>query len=330
MPPKLTIGLPVYNGENFLEEAIESLLAQSFSDFELIVSDNASTDSTPEIVEQFAIRDKRVKYRRHEQNVGAIRNFNCLVEVATGEYFKWASHDDVCSPTFLAECISALDNSPNAAWAHCESDQIDADGNSWLPRMPVDDEEIEVDETGKRSWRGIPRANFDSGSPSKRFAGVLLGTRWSVDSYGVFRTESLRRSRMLKSIYGSEKVLMGELSLQGPMAHIPKLLFRQRVHEHASSYQDDAEELQSFASGNQGKRVFFSARLALCWAHFGAIRHAKLSPVERVRCYGVLAQYVFQTKKWKRILFSMVKRRSVGGGGKRVIEACRDESKTST
>lgn len=323
--PKLTIGMPVHNGENFLDEALSTLLNQSFTDFELIISDNASTDDTENIVRRHMCNDQRVKYQRHTENIGAIGNFNCLVDIASGEFFKWASHDDVCDSEFLHECIAALENAPDALWCHCESDQIDAEGNSWLERMPADDEEIEIDQDGRRSWKGIPREHHAASSPSQRFAGVLLGTRWCVDSYGVFRTEALRKTRMLQQVYGSEKVLMGELSLLGKMVHVPKLLFRQRVHEHASSYRDDAEAQRLFASGNGQKRVIFSARLALCAAHWGAIRHVPLGFTERAKCYWVLARYLCQTKKWGRILRSSAKRRSVGGGGKRIIEACQND-----
>lgn len=325
MNPKLTIGMPVHNGANFLHEALRTLLNQTFADFELIVSDNASTDETEQIVRGYMASDKRIKYRKHPENIGAIGNFNCLVELAQGEFFKWASHDDICDPDFLSECISALEASPDALWCHTESDQVDAEGQSWLPRMPEDDEEVEIDQDGNRKWRGIPRVDHDANSPSKRFAGVLLGTRWSVDSYGVFRTHALRETRLLQQVYGSEKVLMGELSLLGKMIHIPKLLFRQRVHEHASSYRADAASQQSFASGKRKKSVIFSARISLCLAHLGAIQHVRLSATERLKCYVVLLRYVFQTKKWGRILLSSAKRRSVGGGGKRVIDACNEK-----
>src|SRR4051794_3298661 len=94
-PPKLSIGLPVYNGENFLAHAVDSILAQDFRDFELIISDNASTDRTAEICRGYAESDPRVRYVRFETNQGGSRNFCYVFELARGEYFKWAAHDDV-------------------------------------------------------------------------------------------------------------------------------------------------------------------------------------------------------------------------------------------
>src|SRR5581483_7973034 len=107
--PKVSIGLPVYNGENYLAQAIECLLAQTFSDIELIISDNASTDGTEAIARDFAARDRRVRYVRQPLNRGAGWNFSETFRLAQGEYFKWAAHDDLCAPTFIERCVKVLD-----------------------------------------------------------------------------------------------------------------------------------------------------------------------------------------------------------------------------
>ena len=112
--PKVSIGLPVYNGEKFLAEAIESILGQTFSDFELIISDNASTDRTEEIARSYAASDRRIRFVRQEGNRGASKNFGLVFELASGEYFKWAAYDDVLMPDFLTECVALLDDDPSA------------------------------------------------------------------------------------------------------------------------------------------------------------------------------------------------------------------------
>ena len=99
--PRVSIGLPVYNGELFLENALDSILSQTYSDFELIISDNASDDKTEEICRSYAARDKRVRYSRNAHNLGAAPNYNRVYHLARGRYFKWASHDDVLAPEFL-------------------------------------------------------------------------------------------------------------------------------------------------------------------------------------------------------------------------------------
>ena len=106
--PRVSIGIPVYNGGRFIKEAIDSILAQTFEDFELILSDNASTDETEEICKEYATLDRRIRYYRNEENLGAAKNYNRVFELSNGEYFKWASHDDLCAPEYLERCIAAL------------------------------------------------------------------------------------------------------------------------------------------------------------------------------------------------------------------------------
>jgi glycosyltransferase involved in cell wall biosynthesis len=106
--PKVTIGVPVYNGEKYLAAALDTLLAQSFEDFELIISDNASTDCTEEIARAYAARDGRVRYERSGANRGCAWNHNRVFALARGRYFRWAAHDDLCAPTLLARTVELL------------------------------------------------------------------------------------------------------------------------------------------------------------------------------------------------------------------------------
>ena len=101
MVPRVSIGLPVLNGEKYVAEALDAILAQSFLDFELIISDNASTDATPDICADYARRDARIRLHRHPSNLGAAPNFNFVFQRSRGEYFKWAAHDDQISSDFI-------------------------------------------------------------------------------------------------------------------------------------------------------------------------------------------------------------------------------------
>src|SRR5436190_12174806 len=94
--PIVSIGLPVFNGERYLRQALDSLLGQDFQDFELIISDNASTDRTAEICRAYVAKDRRIRYYRNESNIGSAPNYRRVFELARGEFFKWCSHDDVC------------------------------------------------------------------------------------------------------------------------------------------------------------------------------------------------------------------------------------------
>src|SRR5687767_6137887 len=106
--PALSIGLPVYNGERYLREAIGSILSQDFTDFELIISDNASTDGTAAICAFYAARDARIRYHRSETNLGAAPNHRRVFELARAPFFKWAAHDDSGSPQLLERCVQTM------------------------------------------------------------------------------------------------------------------------------------------------------------------------------------------------------------------------------
>ena len=128
--PLVSIGLPVYNGEKYLREAIESILGQTFCDLELIISDNGSTDSTQEFCGEYASRDSRVRYFRHEINRGAAWNYCAVFRYSRGKYFKWASHDDLCTPTFLERCVEVLERDPRVALCTTRTTIIDGDGEA--------------------------------------------------------------------------------------------------------------------------------------------------------------------------------------------------------
>ena len=128
---RLAIGLPVHNGQNYLRDAVESILGQSYGDFRLIITDNCSTDGTQDLCREYAAQDPRIEYHRHAENIGAAPNFNSCFQLANGvEYFKWAAHDDVLGKDFLKVCVERLDADPRLAIAHTLSVQIDKDRKS--------------------------------------------------------------------------------------------------------------------------------------------------------------------------------------------------------
>ena len=128
--PRVSIGMPVYNGANFLGQALESLLAQTYTDFELIISDNASSDATAEICRAFAGTDSRIRYTRTERTIGPAENHNRLVRMARGDYFRWAAHDDLCAPELLAKEVEVLDRDRSVVLVYPKTRIIDATGNT--------------------------------------------------------------------------------------------------------------------------------------------------------------------------------------------------------
>src|SRR3989339_757173 len=217
MLPKVTIGVPVCNGQNYLRESLNSLLSQSFDDFELIISDNASTDATQQICEEYAAKDKRIRYHRNEQNLGAARNFNRLAELAKGSYFKWAAHDDICNPTLLEKAVGVLDEDKSTSIAYAKT--------------------IIRDERDNKQWMYEDGLNLTQDSPHERFAILLEKMRRGNECHPVFgltRIGLLRRTGLIRPYVSSDEVLLGELALRGKFREIPEYLFLKRQHPNRS------------------------------------------------------------------------------------------------
>jgi glycosyltransferase involved in cell wall biosynthesis len=201
------IGMPVFNGERWLARALDSFLAQEFEDFEVVISDNASTDETRQICEEFRRRDERIRYSRNPENVGALKNYNAVFERSTGEYFKWAAHDDWCAPQYLSRCVDVLDDEPSTVL--CFSAQA------------ITDENGEVSHVKREKLEGAA-----SPDPRKRLHTVM----WSLKDptspvFGVLRRSAVSRLSGIRNAPEPDRLLIGELSLLGPIREIPEPLF---------------------------------------------------------------------------------------------------------
>jgi glycosyltransferase involved in cell wall biosynthesis len=167
--PLVSIGMPVYNGERFVRQALESILIQDYGNFELIISDNASTDATSKICRRYADRDARVRYVRNETNLGASPNHKRVFEMGTGDYFKWAAHDDECLPTFLSRCMSVFGEAPQSVVLVYPQSLIIAGKGEWLGS------------SGARKFSGhvgrSAEANFRTSAQSVEGVGRSEGTR---------------------------------------------------------------------------------------------------------------------------------------------------------
>lgn len=211
--PRVSIGLPVYNGENFLEAALDSILAQTFEDFELIISDNASSDRTEEICRSYAAKDKRIRYCRLETNLGPIANFNRLVELARGDYFKWVAHDDIYAPDFLAKCVEVLDRDDSVVLCYAKTKLIDREGKII------------------RKY-DYPLAT-NSPQPAERFRSLVLANQKryvAIEFFGLVRAKALKMTPLHGYYARGDSVLLVRLSLLGRFYEIPKYLFFNRDH----------------------------------------------------------------------------------------------------
>lgn len=130
---RVSIGMPVYNGEKFIRKALDSLLAQKFTDFEILISDNASTDATRNICEEYRQRDARIKYIRQEENIGPVENFKFVYDNTTADYFMFAAVDDLWNENYIDHMCRLLDYDEDAALAFSDFEIKNIDGDDSVP-----------------------------------------------------------------------------------------------------------------------------------------------------------------------------------------------------
>ena len=272
--PRLTVGLPVYNGANYLAQSLDALLGQSYPDFELIISDNASTDDTAEICRDYTARDPRVSYFRQPRNVGLAPNHNFVADKARGELFKWASNDDLYGRDLLKLCVAALDEYPQVVLVHSLTAMIDGSGQI------------------TRALR-YPLATAAERAP-ERFRSLLFDSGGDDDG-GVMRTEVLRRTAMKESYHHADRTIIAELALHGPFYQVPDWLYFRR--DHPERAERACPTIRSRCANMDPRRA---SRLRnpvaklyaeYIWGYVAAIRHAPLTGAERRECYQALVQW---------------------------------------
>jgi glycosyltransferase involved in cell wall biosynthesis len=271
--PVLSIGLPVYNGERYIRCSLESLLSQSFRDFELTICDNASTDETSRICMDYVHRDSRIRYHRNEKNLGASANFNKTFELSRGRYFKWASYDDVCAPDFLLRCIEALDNDESAVLAYTGTTEIDENGNA----------------IGDFGWK----LNFGSEKPSERFRELLVGHSACYEVFGVIRSDVVRKTKLIGPYIGSDRKLLSELALRGRFVEIPQSLFMRRKHDRTSwdTMARNPTELAKWFDTSVNRRVV-AAKCRLFVEYTRVITASPIDVLEKMRCLKILMRWL--------------------------------------
>lgn len=232
---EITIGMPVYNGEAHLQQAIDSLLAQSFRDFVLLISDNASTDRTQQLCEDYARCDPRVRYFRQSSNRGATFNWNFVVLQSDSPFFKWASANDVCPPTMLEHCLQVLRQQPEIALCYGRTELIDDHGAS----IGIHDHDPEV---------------LDK-QPSVRYQRILEELAWNNAQSGLIRSTALRRTRLERDYIDGDMVLMAELALLGGFRKLDEIFLQRRTSRGtATKFMTDAER-QRFLVPNATRRA---------------------------------------------------------------------------
>lgn len=190
---KVTVGIPVYNGEKSIKKAIDSVLNQTFMDFEIIISDNASTDSTKEICEEYSKNNDEITYIRQKKNLGYIKNFLYTLNYTESKYFVWLSADDFWEPTFLEKNISILDSKKDIVGS---VGKIGIIGN-YYHKFDYDQNDniiIKFYKKIRQHYLSLEYFGTYGGKYKDRVRMCLKSFRYGLFIFSVFRTDVLKKS----------------------------------------------------------------------------------------------------------------------------------------
>ncbi len=265
--PRVGIGLPVYNGAEYLAAALDSILSQTFTDFEVVICDNASTDATAQIARQYASDDRRVWFEPSRSNVGPHLNHLRAIDLTRGEYFKWFAHDDLIAPTFLERCVEALDDHPDAVIATTRILVIDDDGTIVGETDPPPLIRESLPHLRLRSFWGQPSVH--------------------QTMYGLIRRSTLAKTHLMGDWFAAERALFLELALHGGFERIDEPLAFHREHHGRSDYKENKGQWWAPERGAVPEMGYWK-RLG----HATAILDtAPLTRRERMACLGEYARY---------------------------------------
>jgi glycosyltransferase involved in cell wall biosynthesis len=282
--PKISVGLPVRNGANYVQEAIDSILSQTFGDFELIIADNCSTDATESIVRAAAARDARIVYYRHARDLGGPANYNFVFSRASAPFFRWIAHDDIAAPQNLAACLTALHEDDGAILAAPDTIVIDESG------------------TALRSWT-LPYV-LAASRPGPRFLPAAANWRSIPAIFGLMRSAVLARTRLFLPLVHQDRILLAELSLRGRFVRVPEALFFFR--DHPDSYSRSVYNTGTDSMWINPQAAHIQQRLGLHQLVMlrecaRAVHEAPLKVSDRVECWARLARFGTVRRVRKRI-----------------------------
>jgi glycosyltransferase involved in cell wall biosynthesis len=261
----VSIGLPVYNGEKFLAQALEALLAQDYGHFEIIISDNASSDGTQDICREYLARDRRIQYHRNTENKGARYNFRKVLGLAAGPYFLWAADHDLWHPTLISRCVEIMEADRRVVLCYPRALRIDAHNNA----LGLATNQIDT--------RGLPAA--------ERYLRIIRDLSGGDPIYGVMRTTAMQKVD-ITTLWAGDQARLAALSLAGAFAHIPEPLFYWRqIRDESLEFRKKTVPLT--IDPVAGQRLL-SKELPELWLEFGEeclsqVRASSLSKVEKER-----------------------------------------------
>lgn len=275
--PLVSVGLPLYNAERYLTIALDSVLAQTHTDLEVVISDNGSADATEEICRSYAAADGRIRYSRQDVNRGAAWNHNAVVHTARGDYFRWYSYDDQLKPTLVEKCLTVLLDAPETILAFPETTVVD-DNGAWIEDYRND----------------LP---WQADTPSGRLAGLLVPKKidsllcWCYPIYGLMRRDVLLSTGLLGSYNGADDVLLVELALRGEWVQVPERLFLSRRHAKSSVGGQTPEQVAHWFDPDAPEAPPM-VQASLLRGYLRAVARAPITSAEKYRCYRIVARWL--------------------------------------
>jgi len=264
-PPKVSIGIPVFNGANTLAKTISAAINQDYTNLEIIVSDNCSTDGTQVIAEGFQSKDSRIRYIRQEQNYGMTANFNKVFEYATGEYFMWAAHDDQHESTFISKCLPFLMSHPEAGLCVPRTQTYFRGEVSWISNM--------------KTFAGIQSRIKLYNETLKHFPAVGM--------YGLYRSSKITNTHLLRNFTGADLVFVQDLVLHGDIVICEDILFSYYERETWNTLEEDYANIY----GTSKMPWFYSPFLIVFWKQANTVIHSQNTLITRVKLLGVLIRF---------------------------------------
>jgi glycosyltransferase involved in cell wall biosynthesis len=281
--PRVSIGLPVYNGEKYLASTLDSILSQTLADFELVISDNASTDATAEICAAYAAEDNRIRYTRNERNIGGARNYNRVFTLSSAPYFTWHAHDDLIGERYLERCLEPLEKDASVALSYPRISYIDADGET-IGHQAIDDLSIMSPEPADRVRRLM---TFEMSGTDIFWAGA----------FGVNRRSVLETTQLLGGYNAADQVLVLQVLLRGTFAQVDDPLYFRRDHPEASmAANSKPKDVLKWFDPDIEKR-FVLPHWKLCAQHIASVHRAGLGATAELRAdYHILRRF---RKEWR-------------------------------
>lgn len=275
--PLVSVALPVYNGQQFLAATIESVLGQTLGNLELIIADNASTDATGEIAASYVRMDRRVRYLRHDRNLGVNRNWSFTAQQSCGKYLKWLSASDSLAPELLAACVDCLEADPTVVLCFPHTQQVDVQGRVL----------------------GVFSGDFEvrSADPVERF--LQVASRLCINSpmsAGLIRRNAVNAELPLGNYPGADLVLMAKVALHGRFALLPEALFYRRVGDAHSTAQRSSLQIERLHNPDAARprRLMETRRLL---GHFSAVLTGPISLVDRFRVLVAASRALYWARK---------------------------------